>query len=126
MKTKAFPGGRFPGRAGAEQSAHQDAEIVAGDMDEIALVDVLAAAQPCPAHATPFQDVSETALDDLTPLTHGVLADARSQPIAVAIDRRPGRLVAVPAQIAFARQRLGRSEERRVGQECRSRWSPYH
>ena len=32
----------------------------------------------------------------------------------------------------FARERLGstglgqRSEERRVGKECRSRWSPYH
>src|SRR5258707_9694099 len=24
------------------------------------------------------------------------------------------------------RARLGRSEERRVGKECRSRWSPYH
>src|SRR2546427_8880861 len=24
------------------------------------------------------------------------------------------------------RQRLPRSEERRVGKECRSRWSPYH
>ena len=23
-------------------------------------------------------------------------------------------------------QRRGRSEERRVGKECRSRWSPYH
>src|SRR5438105_6487300 len=30
--------------------------------------------------------------------------------------------------IAFVRQKLaaGRSEERRVGKECRSRWSPYH
>src|SRR5574337_1002476 len=25
-----------------------------------------------------------------------------------------------------ARHALGRSEERRVGKECRSRWSPYH
>ena len=25
-----------------------------------------------------------------------------------------------------ASKRLGRSEERRVGKECRSRWSPYH
>ena len=25
-----------------------------------------------------------------------------------------------------ARQRATRSEERRVGKECRSRWSPYH
>ena len=23
-------------------------------------------------------------------------------------------------------QKMGRSEERRVGKECRSRWSPYH
>ena len=28
-------------------------------------------------------------------------------------------------QIATAHA-LGRSEERRVGKECRSRWSPYH
>ena len=27
---------------------------------------------------------------------------------------------------AAAAARLGRSEERRVGKECRSRWSPYH
>src|SRR5690242_21918142 len=33
----------------------------------------------------------------------------------------PGRLPAVPC-----RGRLRRSEERRVGKECRSRWSPYH
>ena len=26
----------------------------------------------------------------------------------------------------MAYQNLGRSEERRVGKECRSRWSPYH
>ena len=25
-----------------------------------------------------------------------------------------------------ARERIARSEERRVGKECRSRWSPYH
>ena len=27
---------------------------------------------------------------------------------------------------AFAVNHLDRSEERRVGKECRSRWSPYH
>ena len=26
----------------------------------------------------------------------------------------------------FHEKRTGRSEERRVGKECRSRWSPYH
>ena len=35
------------------------------------------------------------------------VADARSQPSAVANDGRPGRLVAMPAQIASARPRLG-------------------
>ena len=29
-------------------------------------------------------------------------------------------------QLAAARAKLCRSEERRVGKECRSRWSPYH
>ena len=28
--------------------------------------------------------------------------------------------------LALARATKGRSEERRVGKECRSRWSPYH
>src|SRR3989449_1884316 len=28
--------------------------------------------------------------------------------------------------IVFCGHRAGRSEERRVGKECRSRWSPYH
>src|SRR5256886_2151377 len=29
-------------------------------------------------------------------------------------------------QVAKASESQGRSEERRVGKECRSRWSPYH
>ena len=28
--------------------------------------------------------------------------------------------------LLFGSQARGRSEERRVGKECRSRWSPYH
>src|SRR3989441_9068385 len=40
-------------------------------------------------------------------------------------DARAGRLVAerICAKVGASR---GRSEERRVGKECRSRWSPYH
>src|SRR2546430_14900759 len=37
------------------------------------------------------------------------------------LDAALGEYVAEPI-----RQRLDRSEERRVGKECRSRWSPYH
>src|SRR5256885_7469589 len=42
--------------------------------------------------------------------------------------RGPGENVKVVAEDALALQRIGvvRSEERRVGKECRSRWSPYH
>ena len=29
-------------------------------------------------------------------------------------------------QLMFSDSHLARSEERRVGKECRSRWSPYH
>src|SRR2546421_3519802 len=36
--------------------------------------------------------------------------------------RRAGRGLALPARAAGR----PRSEERRVGKECRSRWSPYH
>ena len=32
----------------------------------------------------------------------------------------------VRTALADAFGRIGRSEERRVGKECRSRWSPYH
>ena len=31
-----------------------------------------------------------------------------------------------PEQARIAERALLRSEERRVGKECRSRWSPYH
>ena len=36
----------------------------------------------------------------------------------------PGALEALA--IAMAARNSGRSEERRGGKECRSRWSPYH
>ena len=35
-------------------------------------------------------------------------------------------LLAARAGAAYVSPFLGRSEERRVGKECRSRWSPYH
>src|SRR3712207_9490485 len=37
-----------------------------------------------------------------------------------------GRFAADPAAFAVADDVGARSEERRVGKECRSRWSPYH
>src|SRR2546425_13264690 len=37
-----------------------------------------------------------------------------------------GAIVAAYASYRFLASRTDRSEERRVGKECRSRWSPYH
>ena len=45
---------------------------------------------------------------------------ARTTPSVVAFTKTGERLVGEPAK------RQARSEERRVGKECRSRWSPYH
>src|SRR2546426_1263238 len=39
---------------------------------------------------------------------------------------KPSVLEAVKQGIAPTAQSTSRSEERRVGKECRSRWSPYH
>src|SRR3989442_10763595 len=39
---------------------------------------------------------------------------------------RAGTKLAFTREAAHSRSRILRSEERRVGKECRSRWSPYH
>ena len=48
--------------------------------------------------------------------------------VAVTVDHARQAAVAPTyrADLAGAAPKLRRSEERRVGKECRSRWSPYH
>src|SRR3989475_855244 len=63
-------------------------------------------------------------------IRHGVEPSAHGGKLQVRTERR-GDLVEVritntlPTEIDSA-SAAGRSEERRVGKECRSRWSPYH
>ena len=66
-KTPAPCHGLFRG-SGPNQQAHQQPEIVPGDVDQIALVGVLPAPQPCPAQPTPVQDMSEGALNQFRPV----------------------------------------------------------
>ena len=40
--------------------------------------------------------------------------------------KEQGREQGMAQGMAQGEERLSRSEERRVGKECRSRWSPYH
>ena len=84
------------------EGAHQHAEIEAGDMDQIALVDILASAQPGPPHAAAIEDMGEGSLDHLAAPPHRLAPDPGFQPRPVGVDRSPGRLVAMPAQIALA------------------------
>src|SRR5260370_30354002 len=55
----------------------------------------------------------------------GVLPFSRMKTVGVTVRAvLPTRLLAFPA--ALFPELFQRSEERRVGKECRSRWSPYH
>src|SRR3954467_15884902 len=47
------------------------------DMEQIALMDILPAPQPRPAHPTAVQDVSKGALDQFRPLPYRLLPDFR-------------------------------------------------
>ena len=95
-KTPAARDGFLRG-SGPDQQPHQQAEVVPGDMDQVSLVDVLPASQPCAAHPAPVQDVSKGALDDLGTFAQGLLADPGAQPDAVVVHRTAGRLVPMPA-----------------------------
>src|SRR5208337_1356723 len=76
-------------------------DLEPGNVDQIALVDVLATAQPRAAHAAAIKNMGEAALDHFAALAHGLLADPRFQSAAVAIDRRPRLVVAMPTQITL-------------------------
>ena len=53
----------LPGRALSDHGAHQNAEIEPGNVDQIALVNVLATAQPRAAYAASIKNMGEAALD---------------------------------------------------------------
>src|SRR5688572_5769248 len=87
-----------PRGAGTDQKAQEQPEIVASDMHEIALAQVLAAAQPGAAHAAAVEEQGKAALDQLGPELERFPGHPGAQPGAV-VAHRPTRLrVAVPAR----------------------------
>src|SRR5258707_7645310 len=54
--------------------------------------------------------------------------DSSGEPalLLTALEMMPGAIPTEVSQKPRAMATLDRSEERRVGKECRSRWSPYH
>src|SRR3712207_6056857 len=75
-----------------------------------------------PAQTPPF--TADGAYDG-EPVYRAVSERQPDPPAAVVIPPRAGA-VASPTADTAPTQRDRRSEERRVGKECRSRWSPYH
>src|SRR3712207_1590673 len=73
-------------------------------------------------------------VEDVRALADPFTPEAVSGPTGIAAEeiRRMARELAaadraaVYGRIGTTLQQFGRSEERRVGKECRSRWSPYH
>ena len=65
------------------------------------------------------------ALEELSEENYRIDGELDLAPLIDAAQTPPmltGRRVVVARNVG----RFGRSEERRVGKECRSRWSPYH
>src|SRR3954451_1655065 len=83
--------------SGPDQQPHQDPEIMASDVDQVALVDIFTSAQPGPAHAASIEIMGEGPLDDFRPPSHRLLAKPGTKAGAVRIDRRTGFVVAMPA-----------------------------
>jgi hypothetical protein len=97
----------LPRRALTVEGAHQDAEIEDCDVDQIALVDILASAQPSPTRAAAIEDMGEGPLDQFAAPAHRRAPDSGSQPRSVGVDGSLRRLVAMPTQIALGRLRFG-------------------
>src|SRR5574341_960137 len=53
-------------------------------------------------------------------------SDVCSSDLSLQDPPQPGRVAGCQQRLAAIVQQRRRSEERRVGKECRSRWSPYH
>ena len=68
---------------------------------------------------------------DLSDISQTLMADVEAMEHAMghAVSKSAGLFLFLPVisvMLLLGNIRLGRSEERRVGKECRSRWSPYH
>ena len=70
----------------------------------------------CPFNCSPSNDAS------LCPNCASALKKGEKLPI----EKRKMKVVDLPLGVTEDRLIGSRSEERRVGKECRSRWSPYH
>ena len=76
-----------------------------------------------------WQDTPDTSLEEQNPFMHSLIKNTIEAELATSglteVEANPDVWVNYHASTTTETQ-LRRSEERRVGKECRSRWSPYH
>ena len=75
----------------------------------------------CPTNAISFVEKEAAAYDEAAVLENKKKLDPRPDPC-----ERSRRYGHTARRCTPGRAGIPRSEERRVGKECRSRWSPYH
>src|SRR3954463_8729884 len=90
-------GHRLARGSGAEAVTDHQPQVVGGDLDQVALLNVPGAAQPGAAQAADVEDEGETALNLLGAQLEGLTGDRALEPRPVVVDRPPGRVVTLPA-----------------------------
>ena len=111
--------------------AFDDVDELVSDQNESSLDDVDDQIRELPIVATEREDVSQVVEDDLieAPEKEDLVfdySDITAKDVENA--KSPKTLEEMKEALMKKKQRVeeARSEERRVGKECRSRWSPYH
>src|SRR4029453_2527494 len=107
----------LPGRSSPGQQPHDQPQIVPCDVDQVALLHVLPATQPDPAHATAIEDQSETAFHQFGAELEPLPCDPGEQPRSVVVDRPPRLIIAVPTQELIT-ARLGDARLPRAAIKC--------
>ena len=97
--------------------------LTSAEAGEAAAQGVHAACPECRTIVLPVADGGEGMLDVLLAASNGKRITVRAHdPLMQPCDASYG--ISGDGNTAFVE--MARSEERRVGKECRSRWSPYH
>ena len=64
--------------------------------------------------------------DTIFQIGKNAISDELIKQLSDALEARELIKIRVLENCGYSAKELARSEERRVGKECRSRWSPYH
>src|SRR3712207_7611814 len=75
--------------------------------------------------ALPISSYTSRIASSITSVT-GSVAAGETLPVDVLMKSAPPAIASSDARRTLSYVPSSRSEERRVGKECRSRWSPYH